>query len=163
PSYRERLVKNGKAYATDPQFSRATRRYLARRAYRYFRSIARRNFGGASDPARYGKWLRFALALYSDAALATPAKLLDARGLVHALYHYSPALAVTARGFVLAHGKKLGELVPAPHFPAAWQGVFDDLFTLLVTARSRTVRTWTTSWLRSHHASELAALKFAHV
>jgi hypothetical protein len=54
------------------RFSRATRRYLARRAFRYFRKI------GKADAARAGRAMMVALPLYRDAHLDTPMKLLDA-------------------------------------------------------------------------------------
>src|SRR5699024_9342142 len=48
-----------------PHSPRPPRRYLQRRAFRYFRRI------GAKDPARYGRAIRTALALYQDAHLDT--------------------------------------------------------------------------------------------
>jgi hypothetical protein len=162
PNFIERLVHHGTQTTTHPQFSRATRRYLARRTYRYFRNFARRNCG-TPDLPRYAKWLRHALALYRDESLATAAQLLDAWGLVHALYHYSPVLAIEPRGIHLADGKSLGELAPAPHFPDAWRGCFAELVDLLVTAKARTVRAWTAAWLRASYATELKTLTFGQV
>lgn len=46
-----------------PRFSRRTRTYLCRRAFRYFRALARK------DAARYGHAIRAALLLYRDANL----------------------------------------------------------------------------------------------
>ena len=155
PAVPERLVEKGKVVVASPQFSRATRRYLARRAYRYFRHMAYR------DLARYGRALRIAMPLYRDEALGTAARLLDAWGLMHALYRYSPVIRRGPRGVTLTRGKGLGELAPAPHFPAAWLNVFDDLVAMLVAAQSRTVRNWTIAWLRQHYATQLATLDFA--
>lgn len=138
-------------------FSRVTRMYLRRRAYRYFRHIAH------GDVARYGRAMRIALPLYRDDALDSPAKLLDAWGLMHTLYRYSPAIVRNARGVHLAREAKLADLAPAPHVPAAWTGVFPELVAVLVAARSRTVRAWLITWLREHHARELAQLAFAQV
>jgi hypothetical protein len=142
---------------TSPHFSRATRTYLARRAYRYFRRLAFR------DLPRYGRGMRLALPLYRDERLATPARLLDAWSLVHALYYHSPALAVGAHVCDLAGDSTLAELAPAPQFPDAWRGVFAELYAMLLAARSRTVRAWTIAWLRTHHTAELAALTIAQV
>jgi hypothetical protein len=140
-----------------PVFSRATRRYLARRAYRYFRMLGHR------DVARYGKAMRLALPLYQDAHLSTVSKLLDAWGLLHALYAWSPVIDRAPSGIRLAEGKSLSELVPAPHFPDAWKGVFSDLIGMASTAGCRTVRAWAVSLLRTQHADDLAKLAFADV
>jgi len=157
PAIPERLARDGKPFATDPRFSRTTRRYLARRAYRYFRRIAHH------DVARYGRGMRAALPLYRDEALATPARLLDAWGLMHALYCHAPELGRADRALYLVPGASLGTLAPAPQFPEAWRGVFDELLAMLQAAGSRTVRAWTIRWLQAHHAAELAALPFARV
>ena len=70
----------------DSGFSRLTRAYLRRRAWRYFR------FLGFKDPARYGRAIRSALALYKDEHLTKSENLLDAWGLMHALYKDSAVL-----------------------------------------------------------------------
>ncbi|HEX3763896.1 MAG TPA: hypothetical protein VHW23_34610, partial [Kofleriaceae bacterium] len=57
--------KPGKRPAEEAQFTRVTRRYLARRAYRYFRMLAHR------DLARYGRAMRLALPRYRDESLST--------------------------------------------------------------------------------------------
>lgn len=62
-----------------PRFSRATRRYLARRAFRYFRAI------GRADRARYGRAMRLALPLYEDRHLDAAVRILDSWALVHVL------------------------------------------------------------------------------
>jgi hypothetical protein len=138
-----------------PRFTRATRRYLARRAFRYFRAI------GHIDPARYGHGVRAALALYEDAHLDTPARLLDAWGLLHVLYAWSPVLERNPRGIRVAEGAQIAALEPAPYFPAAWRGVRDELFELGAVARSRTVRAWTVAWLKKEYAAELGGVSLA--
>lgn len=153
-----RLVEKGKPKPKDsPVFSRATRRYLARRAYRYFRKL------GHQDVARYGKAMRLALPLYRDAQLSTVSKLLDAWGLLHVLYAWSDVLVRSPRGIRLADGRSLVGLYPRPHFPAAWTGVFRELLELAMVANSRPVRGWAISMLRVHHAADLAALEFRDV
>lgn len=156
PTLPGRLVQTDrkKKPLESPVFSKATRRYLARRAYRYFRKL------GHTDVARYGKAMRLALPLYTDEALASAARLLDAWGLVHALYAWSKVIVRAPNGIHLADKKSLGELVPAPHFPDAWKGVFAELLALATSANSRTVRGWAVAMLRTGYKAELAALTF---
>jgi hypothetical protein len=141
----------------EPQFSKATRRYLARRANRYFRVLAHK------DISRYGRAMRLALARYTDASLSTVARLLDAWSLMHVLYARSPVIVRAPTGIRLADGKRLGDLAPAPHFDAAWDGVCAELLELATGAGSRTVRAWAVAMLRTRYAGELAALAFPAV
>lgn len=134
------------------RFSRATRRYLMRRAWRYFRVLGHR------DPKRYGTAIRAALALYEDVHLSTPLRFLDAWGLLNALYHGSDVLRFEARGVEVELGRTLGELTPSPRFPDAWSGVFDELVPMLVTARCRPVRRAVATLLDERYARELAGL-----
>jgi hypothetical protein len=143
PLARERL--DGERDAA-PRFTRATRRYLARRAFRYFRRL------GRTDPARYAAATRLALPLYEDRHLASPARLLDAWSLLHTLYAWSPVLERDPRGVRVAAGRSLAELEPAPYFPATLRGCDAALLDMLVAARSRTVRKWTIGWLEAHGA-----------
>jgi hypothetical protein len=138
--------------AETPRFTRATRRYLARRAFRYFRGI------GRTDRARYGRAMRLALPLYEDHHLDTPVRILDSWALVHVLYAWSPVLQRIPTGINVAKGRSLAELTPAPYFKDAWQGVLPELLDMLARARSRTVRVWTISWLEAHYAPELDAI-----
>jgi hypothetical protein len=148
PSFKERLVEGD----ATPCFSHATRRYLQRRAWRYFRKLGHR------DPARYGRAIRHALSLYEDRHLAKPLRLLDAWGLMNALYGESPVVSFAPRGIVLQGGRTLKELAYAPAFPAAHGGVFGELVALCATARSRPVRAFFKHLLEQHHERELAAL-----
>lgn len=141
----------------DPQFSKVTRRYLARRANRYFRELAHR------DVARYGRAMRLALPRYTDAALSTASRLLDAWSLMHVLYARSPVIERSPSGIRLADGKSLADLVPAPHFDAAWAGALPELLALANDAGSRTVRGWAVAMLRTRYAADLAALAFPAV
>ena len=135
-----------------PRFTRATRRYLARRAFRYFRVI------GRTDRARYGRAMRLALPIYEDRHLDTPVRILDSWALVHVLYAWSPVLQRIPTGINVAKGRSLAELKPAPYFKDAWQTVMLDLLGMLARARSRTVRVWTIAWLETHYAAELDAI-----
>lgn len=140
-----------------PRFSMRTRHYLRRRAFRYFRRLGRR------DAARYGRAIRAALALYRDEHLDRPERLLDAWGLLHALYWGSPALDRLPRGVRLAEGASLAELEPAPIYPEAWQGAFDEVLGLVTAARSRTVRAFAVGLLERDYAAELRGLPLARV
>jgi hypothetical protein len=135
-----------------PRFSRRTRTYLARRAFRYFRGVAR------ADVARYGEAIRAALVLYEDQHLTRAEQLLDAWGLLHALYWGSPVLDRDPRGVRVAEGRSLAELEPAPFAPDAWRGAFAALLSLAARARSRTVRAFAIALLRRDHAAELRSL-----
>jgi hypothetical protein len=143
-------------YHPMPRFSRATRQYLQRRAWRYFRKKSHAKHQG--DAARYGTAIRAVLALYEDEHLSRPERLLDAWGLMHALYHGSPVLQRSPRGITVADGHTLAELKPAPFCPDAWRGCRDALLGLLATARGRTVRTFCIDVLKRDHAQELRGL-----
>jgi hypothetical protein len=153
------VVPEGRKPRESAQFSRATRRYLMRRALRYFRRL------GSRDIERYRRAICLALPLYRDRALATPSRLLDAWGLMHTLYDGSPVLRHLPRGLRLAEGKSLGELRPAPQVAEAWQGEagFAALLALVADARSRTVRGWAVALLREHHAVALGGLGLPEV
>jgi len=155
PTVRERLGKG--ANETEPQFTRVTRRYLTRRAFRYFRRI------GYTNPALYRKAVLLALQQYRDEHLGTVGRLFSAWGLLHVLYGRSPVLVRHPSGIRLTPGRTLAELNPAPIFPKAWQGAFEDLLALLQCAKSRTVRQWSLSSLRANYAAELSALKLGQV
>jgi alkylhydroperoxidase family enzyme len=140
-----------------PLFSMATRAYLRRRAFRYFRQI------GRTDPPRYGRAIRAALALYRDEHLEKPEQLLDAWGLVHALYWGSPVLARDPLGVRLAPGAALADLEPAPIYPEAWRGAFDDVLGLATGAQSRPVRAFAVAVLRRDYDADLRRLPLARV
>lgn len=142
---------------TQDRFSRVTRRYLARRAFRYLRRI------GYGDPARYVTVASSALALYRDEHLARAEQLLDAWSLVSILYGKSPVLAKTANGFALAPGAMLSSLTPAPWFEGAWKNAFEPLRKLAESAASRPVRAFALRLLREHHEAALASLGVTQV
>lgn len=121
-------------------------------ALEYFRAI------GASDPARYGRAMRAALVLYSDEAFPSPERVLSARGLTAALYWGAPALTRVPGGVRASLWRVLSDIEPAPLYPDAWLGVFDDLLAMLVKARSGVVRDFAVAVLRREYAAQLAAL-----
>jgi hypothetical protein len=138
-------------------FSVRTRRYLQRRAWRYFRRL------GFRDPARYGKAIRAALRLYSDQHLGKAEDLLDAWGLVHALYRHSPIVNRYSNGIRLAPGRSLRELHPAPFCPDAWLGCRDELLALVGDAGARTVRAFALAELRAQYRDELRGLPISQL
>jgi hypothetical protein len=140
-----------------PLFSIRTRCYLRRRAFRYFRKL------GHTDRARYGRAIRAALSLYRDEHVEKPEQLLDAWGLVHALYWGSPVLERGALGVRLAPEAALSDLEPAPIYPDAWEGVFEDVFALVTGARCRTVRAFAIQILKRGYEADLRGLPLARV
>lgn len=136
----------------EPHFSLRTRRYLQRRAFRYFRKIAK------SDLPRFSRGVRLAASLYQDAHLDSAQKLLDSWSLLHILYGRSPVLSRVPRGIVLAPGRALGELTPAPIYPSAWKNCLGDLVTLLKKAQSYTVRSFALTLLQTEYASQLGSI-----
>lgn len=140
-----------------PHFTRVTRRYLRRRVFRYFRRIGHR------DPARYRQAMQSAFLLYRDEHLNSAAKLLDAWSLMHALYGYSDVLVKVPLGLRLAKDRQLSELAPAPYFPDVWKDAFDVLISILVGARSRTIRSWALGMLRDKYRAQLEQVEWRHI
>jgi hypothetical protein len=160
PAVRARVPKPKKQGGRPPQIDRftgRTRRYLCRRAFRYFRNL------GRADPPRYGRAVRAALLLYKDSDLQKPEQLLDAWSLVHVLYHGSPVLVRSPHGVRLAPSARLADLVPAPIHPEVWRQGFEDLIALLQGASSRTVRRFAADMLERAHSEALRALPFARL
>lgn len=125
-------------------FSVATRKYLRRRAWRYFRNLGRQH------PDRYVKAAGEALALYRDEDSPDGLALLDNWGLVHLLFHDSPSLVAKATGWALAEGRSLAELAPSPAFAPTWDEAPRAVVELMGHARSRTVRQWAIRRIREH-------------
>jgi hypothetical protein len=132
-------------------FSLPTRRYLRRRAWRYFRLL------GKNDPARYLRAAAAFLPRYTDADTDSDIHLLDNWGLVHALFRDSPALVRPARGWEFADGRSIADLAPAPYQETAWAADASAVFSVLLSAKCRTVRQWAVWMLRKHHEGWLAA------
>lgn len=155
--WKELPARRRRAFEAQASFTRVTRRYLQRRAWRYFRTLAK------ASPDRYRAALCAALARYQELALSTPAQLVDAWGLVNALYHGSPVLQRRVAGVVVAAGASLNELAPAPYARAVWADCLEDLLTLFLEARSNTVRTWARQLLERDYAPRLTGLPMATV
>ncbi|QEL17115.1 hypothetical protein [Limnoglobus roseus] len=124
-------------------FSLPTRRYLRRRAWRYFRRL------GKTDPLRYVRAVAVFLARYRDADVDSDLHLLDNWGLTHALFHNCPALVRPARGWEFVPGKGLADLAFAPRLETAWAAKPEWVFDLLTDANCRTVRLFAVWLLRT--------------
>ncbi len=133
-------------------FSLATRRYLRRRVWRYFRKL------GKTEPERYRAGVTRALKLYDDRDTGTGLALLDNWGLVHILFHHSPVLIALRNGWTVAEGHTLAELAPAPMYEAAWQARPKTFFHLIGNAKCRAVRQWAIRSVRQSHANLLESL-----
>lgn len=113
-------------------FSVHTRRYLQRRAWRYFRRL------GFRDPKRYRAAVLQALPLYRDADVDDGIHFLDNWGMVHVLFHDSDVIWARPHGWFVRGGKALRELKPAPAFPDVWDA--DAVLATLLSAQARPVR-----------------------
>jgi hypothetical protein len=142
------VPKNGRL------FSYPTRRYLSRRACRYFRRL------GFQRPAEYTKTVAKALGLYQDDDVAKGENILDNWSLVSIAFRRSPALTFLRRRVEVADGHSLGELSAAPKFERLWKQpeAAAVLLGLLTKADSRLVRVWTIQLLNRHHAQMLRAI-----
>jgi hypothetical protein len=130
-------------------FSLATRKYLRRRVWRYFRKI------GKLDADRYKQAIRHALVLYTDQDCKDGLAMLDNWSLVHALFKNSDTIAAKSRSWKLVESRSLSELRAAPAFLNAWNKNAEPLMGLLDDARCRPVRQWAMDLLREQHTDAL--------
>src|SRR5262249_44928752 len=133
-------------------FTPATRRYLRRRAWRYFRKL------GKQHAERYAAGVAVALKCYRDADVADGLALLDNWGLMHILFHHSPAIEAKPNGWRPAAGHGLSELKPAPMYEALWKSAPRILIELLKGAKCRPVRQWAVFMIRRDHTAILQGL-----
>jgi hypothetical protein len=133
-------------------FSGKTRNYLRRRAWRFFRLLGRKS------PAKYVPAVCVALKLYTDDDTADGLQLLANWGLVHTLFHFSPALVSKPSGWVLAPGKTLRDLTPEPYHNTLWKEQPEAALDLITTAKARTVRQWAMRWLAKESPETLEKL-----
>jgi hypothetical protein len=125
-------------------FTAATRHYLRRRAWRYFRRLGHR------DPKRYHAAVLEALLLYREADIDSGVHLLDNWGLTHILFHNSPILEARRPGWVLKGDAVFRDLKPAPAFATTWEA--DSIFTLLLKAPARPLRRTARAMLKARPA-----------
>jgi hypothetical protein len=135
-------------------FSYHTRRYLRRRAWRYFRRL------GYQRPDEYVAAVARALVRYTDADLARGEDLLESWGLVQVCFRHHPALEVRTSDIRVQAGHTLAELLPAPWFLKFWQRPASASILLRIAAQAaaRLVRVWALGMLRGHHLGNLQEL-----
>jgi hypothetical protein len=133
-------------------FSIHTRNYLRRRSWRYFRKL------GKEHPERFVAALVEALKRYTDDDTADGLALLDNWGLIHVLFHHSPALIAKTTGWTVAPGHAFAELAPAPIYENLWLAAPRALLDLLRDARCRPVRQWAIHLIRRDPAAVLKHL-----
>ena len=124
-------------------FSVATRRYLQRRAWRYFRTL------GRTDPARYLVAAATALSLYRDAELGDGFALLDHHSLMHLLFDHSPVLRFGSLGCDLVPGRTFAGLAPSPAFHEVWVNHPEAVARVLTEARAAVVARWAVRWIEA--------------
>lgn len=146
--YARRRPRNGKL------FSYATRGYLRRRAWRYFRRM------GFQRPNDYPAAVARALVRYRDADLLQGENILDSWALVRVCFGKHPALAQGNRHTNLADGRSLNELSAAPRFEKLWKKSESgtSLLRVLIDARCQLVRVWAVQLLKRDHPDALANL-----
>jgi hypothetical protein len=135
-------------------FSYATRRYLRRRAWRYFRRLAKR------DALAYVREIAKALARFEEIDFKHGEDLLESWGFMNACFRGHSALRFTPAAVKLVEGRSLAELSAAPYRPQVWQTpeAAEILFQLLLRAGSRPVRTWARQMLEQFQASVLTQI-----
>ena len=122
-------------------FTPETRRYLRRRAWRYFRRLGRR------QPDRYVPAVVGALMRYRDEDVADGLALLDNWGLVHALFHHSPVLEPHRR-VAAGRGAIAGGAGTRPMFVTLSARRPRAFVDLLAGAACRAVRQWASRMIR---------------
>ncbi|MFN4261528.1 MAG: hypothetical protein ACK4RK_19770 [Gemmataceae bacterium] len=133
-------------------FSVVTRKYLRRRAWRYFRKL------GKQHPERYVPAITVILKQYTDDDVSTSLALIDNWGLMHVLFHHSPVLTAPPPGWKVAPGRRLSELAPAPMYDHLWTTAPAALLDLSRSARCRPVRQWAVRMIRRAPARVLGGL-----
>ncbi|WP_435011399.1 hypothetical protein P12x_002708 [Tundrisphaera lichenicola] len=131
-------------------FTVATRCYLRRRAWRYFRNL------GRTHPDRYIAGASEALSLFRNEDVADGLALIDNWGLTHILFHHCPALEARVGGWTIAPGRSLAELAPSPIFESLWAEATGTVVGLLARARCRTVVQWAIRRIQADPSKALA-------
>jgi hypothetical protein len=144
PAY-ERIPKNGRL------FTYATRYYLRRRAWRYFRWL------GFGRPADYPSTIARALTMYRDEDFDCGEHILDNWCLMNIAFRGSDQLKFTPERVHIAEDGSLSQLQAAPRFEDLWKKPESapELLKLVLHANSRLVRVWAITLLKRHHLSAL--------
>jgi hypothetical protein len=141
----ERIPKNGRL------FSYATRSYLRRRVWRYFRWM------GFGRPGDYPSAIARALMMYRDEDFDRGEHILDNWSLMNITFRGSNQLEFTPARINIADGGSLSQLTAAPRFEDLWKKPESaaELLKLVMQANSRLIRVWAITLLKRHHASNL--------
>jgi hypothetical protein len=133
-------------------YSFATRHYLRRRSWRYFRRMA------FARPSDYVPAVARALVLYTNDDLASGVDLMSRWAFLHATFGKSDRLERTRDYFRVVDGKTLAGMPPAPAFPELWNRpeAAETLVELLDSASSHLVRLWARDLIRARHPDALA-------
>jgi hypothetical protein len=128
-------------------FTYATRAYLRRRAWRYFRWM------GFGRPDEYPRAIAKALTRYRDDDFARGENILDNWSLMNIAFRSSAVLEFSPARVNVVDGQSLGGLVAAPRFENLWQKPESapELLKLVMQANSRLVRVWAIQLLKRHH------------
>jgi hypothetical protein len=128
-------------------FTHATRNYLRRRVWRYFRFLS------YSRPDEYVRAIARALKAYRDSDFAEGENILDNWCLMHACYFHHDGLLFNNAHTNLAEGHSLGQLSAKPYQPTAWKSETgaEALIELISTANSSLVRLWAMELLQREH------------
>ena len=139
----EHIPKNGRL------FSYATRGYLRRRVWRYFRRM------GFGRPGDYPAAIARALTMYRDEDFDLGEHILDNWSLMNIAFRGSDQLKFTPARVNIADGGSLSQLTAAPRFEDLWKKPesVGELLKLVTQAESRLVRVWAITLLKRHHAS----------
>ena len=138
-------------------FSVATRRFLQRRLWRYFRRLA------TVDSVRYLDAVCHLLLEYSDTDTPDGTGLLDCHGLIHVLFGESEVLQATKSGWQLSPERRLAELRATPPYRALWAGGPERLWKLAGNANSRVIRQWAIQLLQVDHEDYLRTVACSEV
>jgi hypothetical protein len=146
--YQPKSPKNGRL------FSYATRQYLRRRAWRYFRWMG---FGRPND---YPRAISRALISYRDDDFAEGENILDNWSLMNAAFRNSEVLTFSPSKVTVTEGWSLGQMAAAPRFEDLWKKPesADVLLDTLLKAQSRLVRVWAIQLLKRHHTAAMQQL-----
>ncbi|MCB9595994.1 MAG: hypothetical protein H6719_24955 [Sandaracinaceae bacterium] len=149
--------KNANWRLRGPYFSRKTRAYLRRRAFRWLRAMAYK------DPARFLEAAQYTLSIYTEADVEKAEHVVDVYGLTNLLYYGSDVLVRSSRDLRIAPGRQLLELAPAPLNPDAWRGQAEPLLRLLFRSDCLYVRRFLERWLEREEPEALASLRAAQL
>ncbi len=138
-------------------FSVATRHYLRRRVWRYFRKLAE------TDPERYTRSVRQALILYRDEDFENGVSLLDRWCLMHVAFGLHPLLEARSNGWVFRESLNESQLEPYPAFESHWETDTESLALIAENAGSQLVRHWALAMLQKQGEQVREVLSFERI